>query len=132
MQTRDVPPSRKSILATGDVKPFGPHQRFTCSGSLQAFHTLSTGASKMRVTTRSFFLTCDDSCSTLASPKFRTIRTTWSFWGAADSPGSAKGPETIARPANQNIITSVLIPVFVVCEVLLITVSCVLIILHLW
>src|ERR687895_1494746 len=51
MQTRDVPPSRKSILASGDVKPVGPHQRITCSGSLQALHTSSTGAPKTRVTT---------------------------------------------------------------------------------
>src|SRR3712207_3391750 len=54
MQTSEVPPSRKSILATGAVKPVGPHQRITRSGSDQAFHTSSTGASKTRVTTMFF------------------------------------------------------------------------------
>src|SRR5918999_647461 len=53
MHTSDAPPTRKSISALGDVNPAGPHQRLTYSGSLQAFHTSSTGASKMRVTTTS-------------------------------------------------------------------------------
>src|SRR5919112_4621312 len=53
MHTSDVPPTRKSISALGDVNPAGPHQRLTYSGSLQAFHTSSTGESKMRVTTTS-------------------------------------------------------------------------------
>src|SRR5687767_7742175 len=55
MQTSDVPPTRKSILASGQVKPSTPHHCITYSGSLQAFHTSSTGASKTRVTTRSRF-----------------------------------------------------------------------------
>src|SRR4030095_3595776 len=55
MQTSDTPPTRKSILAIGQVKPVGPHQRLTCSGSVQAFHTRSTGASKTRLKTRSRF-----------------------------------------------------------------------------
>src|SRR5213593_2296648 len=53
MQTSDDAPSRKSIRATGEVKPVGPHQRLTYSGSFQAFQTCSTDASKTRVTTRS-------------------------------------------------------------------------------
>src|SRR5215216_3054279 len=53
MHTSDAPPTRKSISALGDVNPVGPHRRLTYSGSLQAFHTSSTGASKMRVTTTS-------------------------------------------------------------------------------
>src|SRR6516225_3608849 len=56
MQTRDFPPTRKSILASGHVKPVGPHQCITCSASVQAFHTRLTVASKTRVTTRSCFL----------------------------------------------------------------------------
>src|SRR5918997_5668256 len=53
MHTSDAPPTRKSISALGDVNPVGPHHRVTYSGSLQAFHTSSTGASKTRVTTTS-------------------------------------------------------------------------------
>ena len=37
----------KSISALGDVNPVGPHHRFTYSGSLQAFQTSSTGASRI-------------------------------------------------------------------------------------
>src|SRR4051812_1651212 len=50
MHTSDVPPSRKSILALGDVKPVGPHHFIICSASLHACQTCSTGASKTRVT----------------------------------------------------------------------------------
>src|SRR5688500_9731845 len=57
MQTSEAPPSRKSISASGQVKPVGPHHCITCSESLQALHTCSTGASKTRVTTRSRFFT---------------------------------------------------------------------------
>src|SRR3712207_5234015 len=53
MHTSDAPPTRKSISALGEVKPVGPHHRVTYSGSLQAFHTSSTGASKTRVMTTS-------------------------------------------------------------------------------
>src|SRR5215218_8604487 len=53
MHTSDAPPTRKSISALGEVNPVGPHHRVTYEGSLQAFHTSSTGASKMRVTTTS-------------------------------------------------------------------------------
>src|SRR3712207_6228933 len=53
MHTSDAPPTRKSISALGDVKPVGPHHRITYSESLHAFHTSSTGASKMRVMTTS-------------------------------------------------------------------------------
>src|SRR5262245_41948582 len=56
MQTRDFPPSLKSIIALGQVKRSGPHHCLTISGSPQAFHTSATGASKMRVKTRSCLL----------------------------------------------------------------------------
>src|SRR6185312_3806735 len=51
MQTRDFPPTRKSILQTGAVKPFGPHHCITYFGSVHAFQTNSRGASKTLVTT---------------------------------------------------------------------------------
>src|SRR5499425_361615 len=51
MQKRNFPPTRKSILQTGAVKPFGPHHCFTYCGSVHAFQTNSRGASKTRVTT---------------------------------------------------------------------------------
>src|SRR5487761_489065 len=58
MQRRDFPPTRKSILQTGAVKPFGPHHCITYFGSVHAFHTNSRGASKILVTTiRSISLT---------------------------------------------------------------------------
>src|SRR5262245_43289634 len=53
MHTSETPPSRKSILATGDVKLVGPHQVLTCSASLHAFQTRSTGTSKVRVNVKS-------------------------------------------------------------------------------
>src|SRR5580658_123939 len=51
MQRRDFPPTRKSILQTGAVKPFGPHHCITYFGSVHAFQTNSRGASKTLVTT---------------------------------------------------------------------------------
>src|SRR5664279_5089352 len=58
MQQRDFPPTRKSILQTGEVKPFGPHHCITYFGSVHAFQTSSRGASKTLVTTiRSVSLT---------------------------------------------------------------------------
>src|SRR6185369_14543013 len=64
IQTSDEPPSRKSILATGELKPLGPHQRITLSPSLHAFQTRSTGASKVRVTMRSLTLvSCGCACA---------------------------------------------------------------------
>src|SRR3990172_8771511 len=45
---RYLPPTLKSILHTGAVKPFGPCQRIIRSGSDHAFQTSSRGASKMR------------------------------------------------------------------------------------
>src|SRR5687768_14637932 len=51
IQTSDVPPSRKSISARGQVKPVGPHHCITISGSTHALQTCSRGASKTRVTT---------------------------------------------------------------------------------
>src|SRR5580704_540022 len=58
MQRRDFPPTRTSILQTGEVKPFGPHHCITYFGSVHAFQTNSRGASKTLVTTiRSISLT---------------------------------------------------------------------------
>src|SRR5260370_42407379 len=58
MQHRNFPPTRKSILQTGAVKPFGPHHCITYFGSVHAFQTNSRGASKTLVTTiRSVSLT---------------------------------------------------------------------------
>src|SRR6516225_11502958 len=51
MQQRNFPPTRKSILQTGEVKPFGPHHCMTYFGSVHAFQTNSRGASKTLVTT---------------------------------------------------------------------------------
>src|SRR6201987_41764 len=51
MQQRNFPPTRKSILQKGVVKPFGPHHCITYFGSVQAFQTNSRGASKTLVTT---------------------------------------------------------------------------------
>src|SRR6202051_3903771 len=51
MQRRDFPPTRKSILQTGEVNPFGPHHCITYFGSVHAFQTSSRGASKTLVTT---------------------------------------------------------------------------------
>src|SRR5215475_9546413 len=51
MQNRNLPPTRKSILQTGEVKPFGPHHCITYCGSVHAFQTSSRGASKTLVTT---------------------------------------------------------------------------------
>src|SRR5579872_3459404 len=49
MQQRSFPPTRKSILQTGEVKPFGPHHCMMYFGSVHAFQTNSRGASKTRV-----------------------------------------------------------------------------------
>src|SRR5579872_1443690 len=57
MQQRNFPPTRKSILQTGAVKPFGPHHCITYCGSVHAFQTNARGASKILVITiRSFSL----------------------------------------------------------------------------
>src|SRR5208282_1245488 len=58
MQQRNFPPTRKSILQTGAVKPFGPHHCITYFGFVHASQTNARGASKTLVTTiRSFSLT---------------------------------------------------------------------------
>src|SRR5580698_6456179 len=58
VQLRKFPPTRKSILQTGEVKPFGPPHCITYFGSVHAFQTNSRGASKILVTTiRSISLT---------------------------------------------------------------------------
>src|SRR5580692_4337446 len=51
VQMRYFPPARKSILQTGEVKPFGPHHCITYFGSVHAFQTNSRGASKTLVIT---------------------------------------------------------------------------------
>src|ERR1700744_1778783 len=50
MPTRAVPPSRKSMRASGQVNRSGPHQLLTSSGSVHRAQTFSTGALKVRVT----------------------------------------------------------------------------------
>src|SRR5579863_5377050 len=58
MPRRNFPPTRKSILQIGVVKPFGPHHCITYSGSVHAFQTNSRGASKtLVITIRSVSLT---------------------------------------------------------------------------
>src|SRR6202008_21086 len=58
MQQRNFPPTRKSILQKGAVKPFGPHHCITYCGSVHAFQTNAREASKTLVTTiRPFSLT---------------------------------------------------------------------------
>src|ERR1700736_4331539 len=58
MQQRNFPPTRKSILQKGAVKPFGPHHCITYCGSVHALQTNARGASNTLVTTiRSFSLT---------------------------------------------------------------------------
>src|ERR1700693_1266289 len=51
VQMRYFPPTRKSILQTGEVNPSGPHHSITYFGSVHAFQTNSRGASKILVTT---------------------------------------------------------------------------------
>src|SRR3990172_288749 len=56
------PPTFRSISQLGVVKPFGPYHFAKCCGFVQAFHSNSRGASKLRLTTiclsseRSIFL----------------------------------------------------------------------------
>ena len=49
MTKRHTPPGFTSMLWVVVVKPLGPHQRTTCSGSVHTFHTSSRGAAKTRV-----------------------------------------------------------------------------------
>src|SRR5271168_795566 len=51
MQQRNFPPTRKSILQEGTVKPFGPHHCITYFGLVHASQTNARGASKTLVTT---------------------------------------------------------------------------------
>src|SRR5260221_3180702 len=58
MQQRNFPPTRKSILQTGAVKPFGPHHCITYFGFVHASQTNARGASKtLVITIRSVSLT---------------------------------------------------------------------------
>src|ERR1700676_5294261 len=50
MQQRNFPPTRKSILQTGAVKPFGPHHCITYFGFSSPLQTNSGGAAKTLVT----------------------------------------------------------------------------------
>src|SRR6202012_4130174 len=66
MLRRYFPPTRKSILQTGAVNPFGPHHCITYFGSVHAFQTNSRGASKILVITmRSISLTAFSAISDL-------------------------------------------------------------------
>src|SRR5271155_5181391 len=57
MQQRNFPPTRKSILQEGTVKPFGPHHCITYFGFVHASQTNARGASKtLVITIRSFSL----------------------------------------------------------------------------
>src|SRR5216684_8575319 len=58
MHSRQVPPKRTSISHENTLKPWGPHQRIKCSGSVQASKTSSRGASKIRVMTSSRSADC--------------------------------------------------------------------------
>src|ERR1700685_1961050 len=58
MQKRNSPPTRKFILKTGEVNPFGPPHCITYFGSVHAFQTNARGASKtLVITIRSVSLT---------------------------------------------------------------------------
>src|SRR5262245_55194781 len=48
MTKRHTPPVRRSYALVVVVKPFGPHNCVRCSGSVQAVHTSSRGASYSR------------------------------------------------------------------------------------
>src|SRR6266550_8677718 len=48
MQTSRVPPTRRSMFATGMVAPLGPYQNLKCSGTVHIGQMSSTGASKLR------------------------------------------------------------------------------------
>ena len=51
MHTSETPPSRKSILAVGDVNTFGPHHFITRLGSFHTFQARSSEESNTRVNT---------------------------------------------------------------------------------
>src|SRR5262249_20441882 len=66
MQQRNFPPTRKSILQTGAVKPFGPHHCITYFGFVHASQTSARGASNtLVITIRSDGLTAPLFISTL-------------------------------------------------------------------
>ncbi len=48
MIVRQAPPGRRSNVASGTVKPLGPHHFTSCSASVSARNTRSRGASKRR------------------------------------------------------------------------------------
>src|ERR1700733_2058258 len=51
MQQRNFPPTRKSILQTGEEKTFGPHHCITYFGAVHSFQTNTRWESKTLVTT---------------------------------------------------------------------------------
>src|SRR5580658_7142177 len=81
MQQRNFPPTRKSILQKGAVKPFGPHHCITYCGSVHAFQTNSRGASKTLVTTirsvslTAFFVISDLHCFHLLHNHIQFVET---------------------------------------------------------
>ena len=48
MHNSRVPPTRRSIVATGTVLPSGPYQAAKCSGWVHSFQIVSGGAGKVR------------------------------------------------------------------------------------
>src|SRR5947209_18067855 len=54
MQIAQVPPERKSISASGTVKPSGLNHRFICSAVLHALKTSRRGATNVREMTSGF------------------------------------------------------------------------------
>src|SRR5688500_4751582 len=69
-----TPPGRRSISQYGVVVPFGPHQRFKGSGSVQALKTSSRGASKTRVMTRSRPGPASPTFTTLVIPPLQLLQ----------------------------------------------------------
>src|SRR5215468_5554359 len=92
MQNRNFPPTRKSILQTGEVKPFGPHHCFTYFGSVHAFQTNSRGASKtLVITIRSvsftvFFVITDLRLFHLIHNQFQFVETLFPKLAIANRP----------------------------------------------
>ena len=49
MHSKNLPPTLRSIVQCGMVKPFGPYHYFNSSASVQQRHTSDRGASNTRV-----------------------------------------------------------------------------------
>src|SRR6201993_356223 len=106
MQQRNFPPTRKSILQKGVVKPFGPHHCITYFGSVHAFQTNSRGASKTLVTTiRSVSLTVFFAISDLLffhlfHNFFQLVETLFPELAIANSPVADRLYRLGPKPAN--------------------------------